>query len=781
MNAPFHNKKHLGSRLSDDQIDQIVDRFLSDEARREATFDAYRKSDLERFLCRLNRKRRRAFLRRLVPSVQIHNLLRRRSPWGRKSEPVDVSQGRGTYPSIPVRQATGWRPRWQSSLRFLIFLALLKVAGYYAAEPVLGPVVSTLPSGLAARAEIALRCGDAVMLRDDTGSFVGTIPVDPSGACTSGHLTAPFNDATALRVAEAIAVLEGRWARSPLTLFGQDLVGLVRGAAFEIERSIRGLDREEVLNRWLAGERPTFLQPRGSGPVLSAFEALVGQPGRVDEPLDKVRNVGAAMVFVARTMGMDENARAHFLAERMTVIHGEGRPLAGALAAELLFGGPPGNLGEVCLFAAASTFNLYQDLPVFGAHVDRRYERARARARVCATRLARNDEERLLAYEVIEAFRNPSSMLSALPGGSAINVRDALGAAGIAEPLSDAQLTLDVEAQTVAQETVRDVLDQLSYRLAPGVCFAGNCDVRADYLVAVAEIDDEALPLRVAFTNRHRSLLGPFSEEDASHAVALAPAFGLGSQHKALLALIAARHGESRLCNRIYGSITNTSGPAPVDDCTTRSPSGWVDVREALGRSMNLPWVDVARRHALEMSVLETNLGFLGEPAGPGGAALGFGRRAPPERFMALFAAVARAADGSRPATEGLMVLDGYPARSVDLEAVGYEADVVRETAALFSAPFEENGTLRRLHDQLRPLGCTPTLGKTGTTEIAGGGPARSRTATVVVSCGDRQFVVFASIESSIAQQPVGAITARELGEMIAAALSGLGDQRPER
>ena len=98
---------------------------------------------------------------------------------------------------------------------------------------------------------------------------------------------------------------------------------------------------------------------------------------------------------------------------------------------------------------------------------------------------------------------------------------------------------------------------------------------------------------------------------------------------------------------------------------------------------MNLPWIDVARRHALEMSVLETNLGFLGEPAGPGGAALGVGRRAPPERFMALFAAVARAADGSRPVTDGLMVLDGYPARSVDLEAVGYEADVVRETAAL--------------------------------------------------------------------------------------------------
>lgn len=127
------------------------------------------------------------------------------------------------------------------------------------------------------------------------------------------------------------------------------------------------------------------------------------------------------------------------------------------------------------------------------------------------------------------------------------------------------------------------------------------------------------------------------------------------------------------------------------------------------------------------------------------------------------------------------MVLDGYPARSVDLEAVGFEADVVRETAALFSAPFEESGTLRYLPDQLRPLGCTPTLGKTGTTEIAGGGLARSRTATVVVSCGDRRFVVFASIESSIAQQPVGAITARELGELIAAALSGLGGQRPER
>lgn len=60
MNASFPHKKHIGGRLSDDQIDQIVDRFLADEARHEAQFDAYRASNLERFLWRLNRKRRRA-------------------------------------------------------------------------------------------------------------------------------------------------------------------------------------------------------------------------------------------------------------------------------------------------------------------------------------------------------------------------------------------------------------------------------------------------------------------------------------------------------------------------------------------------------------------------------------------------------------------------------------------------------------------------------------------------------------------------------------------------
>jgi hypothetical protein len=778
MNAPFPPHLRPHGRLSDSQIDQIVDRYLADEIQRENALDAYLEPNLERFVAQLNRKRRRALLRRFLPIATIswlgHIRWRRVRPAVPDAASSDVMIESGTQ----VDAATRRQSRWARSARIIAILALLKGVGVYAVEPVLGPVIGALPSILADRAQAALRCGDAVLLRDGAGRAVGAVPVNPSDACNEFHLTAPFDDAIAQRIAEGVGVLEGRWQRSPLTLFGQDLVGLGRGAGFEFERWVRGLSREQALASWLSGTRPTVLPPRGSGPMLSVFEALIGQPGRVGDPFDKVRNVYASMVFVARGPGTDTVSRARFLAERMTVIHGVGRPLAGALAAEALFGRPPANLGEICLFAAASTFHLYQNLPVYGDHVVRRLERARARARVCADRLAEDDAERDEAREVIDRFELPAGMLPILPAGSATVVRDALVAAGISQAQADLRLSIDFSAQVASHRPVLDVLDRLSGRLSSELCFAGSCQTRADYLVAVAEIDGDDLPLRVAFTNRHRSLLGPFEPRQGASPTPLPPAFGLGSQHKSLLALIAAHHGETRLCNRVFGPITNTSGPAPVESCDGRD-EGWVGTREALGRSMNLPWVDIARRRASEMSLLEAGLGFMGDPAGPGGAALGVGRRAPPERFLAYFAALARAAAGHRPSTNGLMVFDGYPAHAVDLEGLGYAADVVREAAMLFSAPFEANGTLRHLPAQLRPLGCTAELGKTGTTEIDGGGRARSRTATVVVSCGTRQFVVFASVESFNAQQPLGDITAREIGELIAAALSGLSN--PER
>ncbi|WP_372921224.1 hypothetical protein [Roseovarius sp.] len=761
MNAPYPPPRKTARRLSEADLERLVARFLANERRQDATFKGHRDTDLEVFLKRLSRKRRQAVMWRCLPQVSF-----RAFPALRPNMKV-----------APVRDAETRQSKAARRRRFPLLLLGLLVAGKLGlgllAEPLLTPVLARVPSNMADQAVAAMRCGDATLLRDTSGESVGVLALHPAASCDGTHLTASFDDETALRIAEAIGVLEGRWTRSPLTLLGQDIVGLVRGGAFEVERWMRGLSRRDAVALWLKGESPTWLPPRGSGPILSTFEALAGQADRVDGPVAKLANIGAAMTFVAASLQDDKLARAHFLSGRMTVLHGTGRPLAGAVAAEVLFDGPPQDLGEICLFAAASTFHLYQDLSVYGKAVEWRHARTLKRAEACATNLADDTSELAEAREVIAAFENPTSMLPVIRGSRRIALRDAMIASGADSLQGSTRLTLDLEAQRDAEVAFDGLLPALSARLGPGLCLSGACEVPADYLFAVAEVVEDGLPLRSVLTNRHRVLFGPFERTANGTVKPRPPSFGLGSQHKALLGLIAMRNEEERLCNRLYGPITNTSGPPPVAECGKEGSEGWIDTATALGISMNLPWVDVARRHAAEMGRLETRLGFLGDAAGPGGAALGVGRRAPPERFMALFAALTRAKLGQPPQTDGLMLLDGHPARLVDLDELGYGGDTARSAAELFSAPLAPNGTLRRLSQRLRPLGCEALMGKTGTTEITSDSRARSRSATVAVSCGSRHFVVFAGIESSRSDKPLGAITARDLEKGIAAVLSG--------
>ena len=784
MNAPSPPPRSPARQLSEAELERLVDRILAEERRRAAAFRRHRATDLERFLKRLARKRRRHALRRLLarmpslprlsmPHISMPRVSMRALMPARATTAATADSDADTRRRRPALHR-------RLSLPLIALLLAAKLAVGLLAEPMLTPLLARVPSEMAEQAGAAMRCGDAALLRDASGEAIGVLPVHPDIACQETHLTAPFDDDTARRIAEAIGVLEGRWKRGPLTLLGQDLVGLTRGAAFEVERTARGLSRKEAVQLWLDGERPTRLPPRGSGPILSAFEALNGQADAVDGPRAKLANIGAAMTFVATRLQDDELARAHFLSGRMTALHGTGRPLAGAVAAEALFGGPPQDLGEICLFAAASTFHLYQDLPVYGEAVDRRHGRALKRAEVCAKRLAEDAAELAAAQEVIAGFANPTRMLPVIRGSKRIAVRDAMIAAETPSRQGGTRLTLDEAAQRDAEAAFEELMPDLSDRLDPGLCLSGACEVPADYLFAVAEIADDDLPLRSVLTNRHRTLFGPF-ERTADGAVRpRAPSFGLGSQHKALLALVALRNEEEELCNRRSGPITNTSGPEPVNACVEDQPEGWVDIATAFGISMNLPWVDVARRHGAQMHGLETGLGFLGDPAGPGGAAMGVGRRAPPERFMALFAALTRAKLGAPAQTDGLMLLDGYPARPVDLADLGYGGDTVHRAADLFAAPLAPDGTLRGLSERLAPLGCAALMGKTGTTEVSSDARARSRSATVAVRCGARNFVVFAGIESTRSDTPLGAINARDLEKGIAAALAGVarGDDR---
>jgi hypothetical protein len=275
-----------------------------------------------------------------------------------------------------------------------------------------------------------------------------------------------------------------------------------------------------------------------------------------------------------------------------------GLALAGAIGAEALLGGPPQTLAEVCLFAAAAGFPLRQ-LRETATEIQRlaaqqREARARQRAQACATRLAAEGKERAAALEAIAAWRMPTDhAIPPLSRAVAMVVEDVQRF--LPAPSPSLELTLDLAAQARAERAVAAALDDLAPRLAPGLCLTAGCETPG-WTVAVAEIVGDALPLRVAAVNRHGALFGPVAQGPAG-IERRAPAFGLASQHKAPLALVAAAHSEERLCDRAAGGIRNAAGSSPVTACEPGRAAGWVAADVAMGRSLNLPWIDLVARH----------------------------------------------------------------------------------------------------------------------------------------------------------------------------------------
>lgn len=731
-------------RMTDDRIASLARKARNASKRRDVIWAAYRDTDLDRVLGW--KEKRQSIVRRVASQVGSAGL---RIMWP-TFHPVAVSL------AVSVAGVT----------------ALLALPGIL--EPVVRPVLASVKSESVDEVMAQMTCGNAVLLSGADGTLVDVVRRTPGPDCVATHLTTPFDDATALRIADAIGVLEGRWS-GPQTLLTVDTSRLALAAANMMELRFRGLTRSDALAARNRGAPATFLPIAGSGPVLSAFEVLANRPGEQTDIGAKLEAVLGTMILAARLMP-DDLDRAHFLAERMPVILDRGaRPLAGAAGAMVLFGGAPESLAQVCLFAASTGFPLYQpgggDSLGWERAVDVRLSRAKARARVCVGHLATDPVEQAGAVAEIASFALPESPLPGSANGI-IAVQDAIRADffPVAAPIS--VLTLDMNAQPRSARALTRTLAGLEERLAPGLCFDGACEIQADYLVAVAEITGADLPLRVVHTNRHDSLFGPFSH-DSGVPQAIAPAFGLASQHKIPLVLIAARADETRLCNRFIGDIANTTGPTPVERCTDDATTGWIDIEDAIAVSMNLPFVDLAARHADEAAALEDKLGFLGMSAGPAGVALGFGRAAPPERFMSLMAAIDRGSREGDPRTMGLSITTEQTPWAVDLEDAGFDATTAALAADYLQAPMRPEGTLRTLPGVLATVGCAPFIGKTGSPETEAG-LARSRTATFTVSCGMRRFVVFAGLWSSHGNRALGDIQSADLGALAADALGAI-------
>jgi hypothetical protein len=606
-------------------------------------------------------------------------------------------------------------------------------------------------------------CLNTLQLVDVDGREVGLIRRALRDDCDRVAFSAPFEPEAAMRIATAFGQLEGAWTRSPRTFLGHDLVVYVAAALSKAEsvllRPLQG--NADGTRRW------SILPSRGSGPILTVFESLSGNPDAVSSIGEKAANLRDAALFAAHHLP-DDQTRAHFIAQSLPVLAVDGgRELGGARAADVLFGGPPEGWGETCLFAALSGFPLdmrahRRTLPTFV----KREQRARGRAVACVEALAAA-EERAAELTVLRNWKLPAHAVPVLASAMLAPVLEAR-ALPVSEESNQIALTVRAEAQAAAGDALRPLLTRIEDRLAAGQCFGRDCRARASYTIAVAEIEGDALPLRLLAANREGAIFGHHDgPPDARHAVP--PDFGLASQHKTLLVLLAAQHGEDALCNRRIAGITNVSGPEPVAAC--EGGLGRVRLAEAVARSMNTPFVDLAIRRTEAARAIEDGLGLLGPPSQPGAIALGQGRTAPPERFMALMAALDRAGHGAPARTEGLSLIVGRPAWAIDLLPLGLDEDAARRAARAMAAPLDHPaGTLRPLALALRDAGFAPGIGKSGTGETPEGS-ARQRGFTATAERDGRRFVVHVSVSSRDGRTPLGTVPTADLAALAVAAL----------
>jgi hypothetical protein len=633
-------------------------------------------------------------------------------------------------------------------------------------EPLAGERLAGISTAAVDRVEDRMICLDTLQIVDGSGREAGLVRRALRSDCDRVAFSAPFEPEVAMRIAKAFGQLEGAWTRSSRTFLGHDLIVYLVAALSKAEGALLGRVQKDADGTW----RWSVFPPRGSGPILTVFESLSGDPEAIGSTLEKAENLRDAALFSARHLP-DDRARAHFIAQSLPVIAVDGgRELGGAHAAGHLFGGAPEGWGETCLFAALSGFPLdmrshRRDLPTFAE----REERARARAAACVEALA-PAEEREAALDILKGWTLPSH---AVPVLALAMVPPVLEARALPATEEDDRLalTVRVEVQAAAREALRPRLNRIEDRLAAGQCFGRGCSAQAAYTIAVAEIEGERLPLRLLDASHTGALFGRYDGPPGARS-AVAPDFGLASQHKTLLVLLAARHGEDVLCNREIAGLSNVSGPEPVAAC--EGASGRISLEEAIARSMNTPFADLAIRRTQEARALEEVLGFLGAASEPGAIALGQGRTAPPERFMALMATLDRAKRGASARTEGLSLLAGHPAQAVDLAALGLDGDAAHRAALAMAAPLDHPaGTLRPLARALRDAGFVPGIGKSGTGETPDGA-ARHRGFTATAGRDGRRFVVHVSVSSRDGRTKLGAVPTADLADLAVAALKAV-------
>jgi len=741
-----------------------VERIVSDHQDREAAWSAAagESARLDTFARMLRAERRRRTRRSLLSAVGI--LMSAQSSPRPRSAAV---------PAVPVSREPADHPRrLRTRARFVrrsVLLGLVIVVAHTAipesTERLLAPVFANLPvqNARLQALERNIDCSRAQAVTDREGRFVGArlLAGRDCGKVDPQVMATPVGDAQIAPIAAAIEAIEGR-SRGWRSLFG----------VVELATFLR-------LAEWALGDR---IKPTGTPPLQSALELAANKPHAMSLG-DKLAWLTVTARYVARHLA-EFDARARFLADRTRCL--VARPGGGWVsyaggACVLLLTGRDGSadlsLGESCIVAASFGQQIWiapEDAPA-GARTTMKstVNLARRRAQLCVARLARDAHEAASARAWLEIYAPvPPPTAPILAAMTSVPL-----AAGLLDALSTARtartpvvLALSAaELRTVA-ERVAALFPSVDHRLAQGLCLRPDCpDRKPDFALVVAELIGDRLLTRVALSNRH----GMTSEHGRR----------FGSLAKVPVILDLGRTNESHLCDRGLGGLRNPGGDTGAVDCS--AGQGLVPVRDAVARSLNLPFIDHVRRHADRFRWLLPRLGLRitvdaasdGEFAA--GAVLGFGATMSMESHIRLLATIRGAAEGSRLRAAGPVALEsGADAASLDLAELGYTRAEVARAAILLRAPLAPGGTLAALRPLLELRGCDvkDAIGKTGTTETASDrAGVAGKTILAAFQCGARTFVGMVSLAApASADVSIGGVTAADLARLLDAAIGGL-------
>lgn len=634
---------------------------------------------------------------------------------------------RDTNVTMPQRRS-GRRWWW----RGVVFVAACVAAKLMAPAEVDRGLAWTLRQLSVDPAQVAelhrqVQCANRDVVVDAAGQFLMLRPLDVQCRVVStGYVGTSVPDEAALTLALAVESIEGSSLVSRRNLLGVLDFAVIKRVGEYFAARVTGADGLRRMT--------------GTPPLLSAIEVAMNRPGALGG-WEKLKTLALGAMYSAHHLE-GNGARARFMAENLPCVRGAsrsrfGKPIAGALCAEALFGRTPTEATDparACLWAGAAGFPVryWTDDTPDGAREQARQaeERVRVRARNCLRRLLPDGAKYSEALESIAAWEPQATIRRFVKRraghGLSIIMVDALAGRTARAPI---HLALDAETQIDAGTQLRHALEALDPLLPKNLCSRTECDA-PDVGMIVAELVGDRLLARVIYGNRHGTLFPVTGTEPAIFR-------SLGSVSKMPTTLLS--QPGTLLCDRAIGGIQNVGGGKGHARCIGKA---LIPATEAFDQSLNLPLIDLALKNKDHAHEIYRAAGYKLSGSFPTAAVLGFGATASLARHMAVLAAMDAGAEGRAPFVRGLEFLHSQPVEAVDLSGLGLPAPRYQHARSLL-AGVGGAGTLAGLNARLKKFGCDRAFSKSGTAETqADATGVKTRALVALTKCGARTFVI---------------------------------------